>query len=420
MAASVGMPERALTAGPEQGGGVRYVARQPILDLRGKVHGYELLFRDGPEAVFRGDGNLATRTMLDNTLLFGLGRLTYGLPAFVNCTEEALTGKFVHVLPSGMTVLEILENIEVSPALIGACRSLKASGFRLALDDFAWKPGIAPLVEMADYIKVDFSLAGEGERRRLLGKLGGATVALVAEKVETQQEYRQARDERFAFVQGYYFCRPILLENGKVPANRLSHVEILRLMQSESIDLHELTRLVERDTSLTYRLLRLINSPVCAMRQEVRSVEAALIAVGEETFRRMATLAITSELNAGQPVELLRMAFVRGRFCELAAVLGGLDHTEQYLLGLLSLLPAMMRLPMQELAPSLPLREEIRRALLGETVPERCLLCWLEGHERGNWEACDRIVERCNMQQEDLFRCYEEALAWAEAVLHFA
>ncbi len=400
--------------------GVRYVARQPILDLRGKVHGYELLFRHGTEAVFCGDGNTATRTMLDSTVLFGLGRLTTGLPAFVNCTEEALIRDWVHVLPSGMTVLEILEDIEPSRPVIEACRRLKASGFRMALDDFVWRPGIEPLVEIADYIKVDFCATDRLERRRLLDRLRGVTVALVAEKVETQEQVHHARDEGFTLLQGYYFCRPMLLENRKIPANRLSHVAILRLMESESMDLHDLTRQVERDTSLTYRLLRLINSPACAMQQEVRSIQAALIAVGEETFRRMATLAIASELNAGQPAELLRMAFVRARFCELAALFAGLDHTEQYLLGLLSLLPAMLRTPMHELAPALPLRDEIRRALLGEKIPERSLLCWLEGHERGKWELCDLIAERRELRQEDLFQCYEEALEWAEAVLQFS
>jgi EAL and modified HD-GYP domain-containing signal transduction protein len=400
--------------------GVRYVARQPILDLHGKVHGYELLFRNGPEAVFRGDGDMATRTMLDSTVLFGLGRLTAGLPAFVNCTEEALTRDLVHVMPSGMTVLEILEDIEPSREVIEACRRLKASGFRLALDDFVWRPGIEPLVEIADYIKVDFCVNDRRERRELLDRLSGVTVALVAEKVETQEQVRHAREEGFTLLQGYYFCRPVLMENHGIPANRLSQVAILRLMESEAMDLHELTRQVERDTSLTYRLLRLINSPACAMQQEVRSVQAALIAVGEETFRRMATLAITSELNAGQPVELLRMAFVRARFCELAALFAGLDHTEQYLLGLLSLLPAMLRMPMRDLAPSLPLRDEIRRALLGEKIPERSLLCWLEGHERGKWELCDLIAQRRELRQQDLFQCYEEALVWAEALLQFS
>jgi EAL and modified HD-GYP domain-containing signal transduction protein len=275
-------------------------------------------------------------------------------------------------------------------------------------------------VEIADYIKVDFCVTDREERHRLLDRLSGVTVALVAEIVETQEQVRYARDEGFTLLQGYYFCMPILIENHKIPANRLSHVAILRLMESDSMDLHELTRQVERDTSLTYRLLRLINSPTCAMQQEVRSVQAALIAVGEETFRRMATLAITSELNAGQPAELLRMAFVRARFCELAALFAGLNHTEQYLLGLLSLLPAMLRTPMRELAPTLPLRDEVRRALLGEKILERSLLCWLEGHERGKWEVCDLIAARRDLRQQDLFQCYEEALGWAEAVLQFS
>jgi len=400
--------------------GMRYVARQPIMDLHAKVHGYELLFRDGPRAVFRGDGDVATRTMIDNTVLFGLGRLTGNLPVFINCTEESLTGQLVNVLPAGMTVLEILETVSPSPALIGACQHLKSSGFRLALDDFTWKPGIEPLVEIADYIKVDFAVTGERQRRELAGRLRDVTVALVAEKVETHEEFLKARDEGFTLMQGYYFCRPVLLGNHKVPANRLLHVEILRMLQNENVDLNELARLVKRDTCLTYRLLRLINSPVSAMRQEVHSVQAALIAVGEESFRRLATLAITSELNAGQPMELLRMAFVRGRFCELASVFCMLSHSEQYLMGLLSLLPAMLRVPMSDVTPLLPLRDEIRRALQGEPLPERAPLRWLESHELGDWEACDSVAESSGLNASDMQLCYEEALQWAESALHFA
>ncbi len=405
---------------PDLAIGMRYVARQPILDLHGKVHGYELLFRDGPQAVFSGDGDLATRTMIDNAVLFGLGRLTGNLPVFLNCTEEALTGQLVHILPAGMTVLEILETLDPSPALINACQHLKARGFRLALDDFTWKPGIEPLVEIADYIKVDFAISNKQDRRELLQRLRGVTVALIAEKVETQEEYLRARDEGFTLMQGFYFCRPVLMRNHKVPANRLQHVEILRLLQDESMDMHELAGLVKRDTCLTYRLLRLINSPVSAMRQEVQSVQAALIAVGEETFRRLATLAITSEMNAGQPMELLRMAFVRGRFCELASVLCDLHPTEQYLLGMMSLLPAMLRVPMSNLTPLLPLRDEIRRALEGEKLPERALLCWLEAHEYADWATCDLVTKLQGLNAGDLLVCYEEALQWAEAALHFA
>jgi EAL and modified HD-GYP domain-containing signal transduction protein len=415
------MPDKSLAAGmPEMGSGLRYVARQPIMDLRSRVHGYELLFRAGPEAAFRGDGDLATRTMLDNTVMFGLERLAGGLPAFVNCTRESLTEDLVHILPPSMTVLEILENLEPTPSLIAACRKLKASGFRMALDDFTWKPKFEPLVELADYIKVDIALTGAEERSSLLKRLSGVTVALVAEKVETQEEFKQACLEGFTLFQGYYFCRPVLLANRKVPANRLSHIEILQMLRDDSIELRKLTQLVKRDASLTYRLLRLVNSPMCAVRQEVSSIQAALLAVGEETFRRIATLAIASELNAGQPAEVLRMAFERGRFCELAARERALDPTEQYLLGMLSLLPAMLRVPMADLAPSLPLREEIRAALLGTANSERLLLEWLEFYEHGDWAGCDGVAQAHGLNEEKLFGFYAEAVVWAEAALHFA
>ena len=171
---------------------------------------------------------------------------------------------------------------------------------------------------------------------------------------------------------------------------------------------------------MTYRLLRLVNSPMCPVRQEVSSIESALLAAGEEAFRRIATLAITSELSSGQPAEILRMAFVRGRFCELAAARSGLDATEQYLIGLLSLLPAMLRLPMAELTPTLPLRNEVRRALEGEPRAERNLLAWIEFYEYGDWAACDQLVQANGLNQDELMACATEAMVWAEAALKFA
>ncbi len=420
MATPLRLPGCSLSADSELAVGMHYAARQPILNLHGKVHGYELLFRNGPEAAFRGDGDFATRNMLDSAMLFGLEKMTSNLPGFVNCTAETLTNGLVQIFPAKITVLEIREGIEPSPKLISACSSLRASGYKLALDHFTWSRGIEALVEVAEYIKVDFSRTNAEERYKLLHRLTSAPVALVAEKVETQEQFKKARAEGFALVQGFYFCQPVLLENRGVPSNWLSQVEILRQLQNETLNLRKLTELVKRDPSLTYRLLRLINSPICAMQQEITSIQTALLAVGEETFRRMATVAITSEMNTGQTTELLRMAFVRGRFCELAAAHKALDGKEQYLLGLMSLLPAMMRIPMKELTPSLPLRKEICQALEGEQVAERGLLDWLDRYEKADWTACDLMEKALNVGAGALIGCHQEAMAWAEAALYFA
>jgi c-di-GMP phosphodiesterase len=149
----------------------------------------------------------------------------------------------------------------------------------------------------------------------------------------------------------------------------------------------------------------------------VRSIEAAIIAVGEITFRRIVSLAVLSELNGDAPPEILHMALVRARFCETAASQCGLDSAEQYLLGMLSLVPAMLRLPIEEITPSLPLRPEICEALQGTLNPERCLLAWLECHELGDWQTCDVIAEASGLNRKKLMQCYAESAGWAVTAL---
>lgn len=399
---------------------LRYVARQPILDLRERVHGYELFFRSGPETAFRGEGNMATRTMLDNTVLFGVEKFTGGLPAFVNCTLEALVEGHVIVLPPAMTVLEILENVEPTPALVAACRQLKNLGFKLALDDFVWDEKFAPLVDLADYIKVDFLEVDAASRKDLLSRLKSRSTALLAEKVETLDDHKIARVEGFTLFQGYYFCRPQLMKNVVIPANALLHFEIMHLLQTDPIDLYKLSQLVKREESLSYRLLRMVNSAGFGIQQEVSSIHEALMIVGEETFRRIALLAIATELCAGRSSEILSMSLIRARFCETAAQLCSLRSGEQYLLGMFSLLPAMVRIPMEDLTPKLPIRTEIRSALEGTDNQERSLLAWMEGCECADWSACQGIAGTLGIEQEKLNECYAQAVLWADQANSFA
>ncbi len=402
---------------PESAKLLRYVARQPILNLRNKVFAYELLFRAGPEAVFRGDGDLATRTMLDNAVVFGLEKMSGGLPAFVNCTMESLVDRMVRVLPAGMTVLEILETLEPTPELITACRELKAEGYRIALDDFVWKPKFDPLVELADYIKVDFIQTNAAARQELFKRVSGAPIVLLAEKVETREEHKRACAEGFTLFQGYYFYRPQLVENRKIPANKFSHIKILRLLQQDPLDLRQLSELMKQDTSLVFRFLRMVNSATYSLYNEVRSIQSALQVVGDDAVRRIASLAIASELSAKQTREILRMALARGRFCELAARASALEPAEQYLLGMFSLLPAMLDVPMSTLAPTVTSQVQIQEALLGALTLDSSLLRWVEFHEQGNWLKCDAIVQSYGLNQSEMIRCYAEAAIWADASL---
>ena len=164
----------------------------------------------------------------------------------------------------------------------------------------------------------------------------------MAKRVETQEDFKRAWDEGIALFQGGYFCHPVVLKKRKVPANRIFIFEIVRLLHHDPIDVREVSKLVLRDAALTFRLLRLVNSPMYAIQQEVRSIETAIFIVGETTFRRIVSLAVLSELNCEEPPEILHMALLRARFCELSAGFCRLDAGEQYLLGMLSMFPAML------------------------------------------------------------------------------
>jgi EAL and modified HD-GYP domain-containing signal transduction protein len=410
------LTQNAEAAVPSGAGEVRFIARQPILDRQHCVHGYALLFDSGSDGIRDGKDREVARTLVDDMVLIGLDRLTGGLPAFIRCSSEAVSEQLVAVLPPATTVLALPESVKLSNHLLEGVRALKEKGFRLSLVDYTGDAGSQPLFELADYVKVDLNRLNLDARHKLQQRIVGTKIALIDEKVDTQEDFKQASAEGFSFFQGVYFCYPELIQSGKIPANRLFHMDILRQLQSDPLDLKKISPLVMRDAALVLRLLRLVNSPLCAVRTEVQSIESAIVMLGENTFRRIANLAILREINTNQPAELLHMALVRGRFCQLSAPHANLDPGEQYLLGLMSLLPAMLRTPMEALAKELPLRPEIRQALLGQACEERCLLAWIEAHEQHKTAECYTISTTFKLNEQKLNQYYVDALMWDAAM----
>lgn len=396
----------------------RYIARQPILDRHGRTFAYELLFRSAPEDAFHGESEQATRTTIDNLLLYGLQKLTDGKTAFVNCTLQALNDGLVELLPPRVTVFEVLETIEPSPELAATCMHLKSRGYRIALDDFRWVPGIESLVELADYIKVDFLQSDKDERTDILRRLRGSSAVLLAEKVETQEVFEHALREGFTLFQGYYFCHPQLMTHQDIPANAEAQLELLRNLQQKNLNFQSISKVVERDPAISYRILRLANSAAVGARGEINSVEKALIVLGEDRFRHIAALTIATALSSGRPAEVLRLALARARFCELGAGLTGCDATEQYLLGLFSLLPAMLQISMEDALATIAFRTEIRNALMGECNADSCLLRWIESYSHGHWSSCDLIANELQIDPDPLQQCAMDAMNWADKMLH--
>ncbi len=394
---------------------MRYLARQPILDAHGKVHAYELLFRAGRESSFYGDHTMATRNVLDQTVFYGLQAITNGRLAFINCTREAIVEEQVRVLRPEETVLELLETLEPDAELLAACTRLHRDGYMFALDDFSWSESWIPFLALAAYVKVDIEQLDVVARTELIAHLQAckATPQLIAERIETEEDFHQLRREGFLLFQGYFFSRPVIVENRTIPTNRMLHLDLLRALLDEPLDQHNLSLLLKRDPALMLRLLKLVNSPIYGMRNEIHSIQMALQLVGDAAFRRMATLAIASEMLGNRPPELLQFAFHRARLCEIVANARGIDATEQYLVGILSLVPALLSVSMEVIVQHLPLSQSIRQALLGAKNPERATLCWMECHEHGEWAKCDLIANAMGVDPTVLARHYLDALQWA-------
>lgn len=391
------------------------LSRQPILNAHSESFAYRLRFWDGNEENVGQRGFLESRMILDSSLLYGLERMARGMPAFIPAPAALLTPQWAQLLPARFAILELEAGAEVSDALLATCRQLKALGFRLALDGFTGQK--TPLLPLADFVRIDSLRFAAADRGRLLGSAGQFGAGRIALNVETQGQFRTLQGEGFEFFEGYFFCHPEPIAEQKIPADRIIHLEILELLQNEPFDLHRLAQLVSCDASLTYRLLRLVNSPMCAIRKEVTSIEEAILFVGQELFRRVTALAVATDFNRDQPAEILRMAFERAGFCESSAPLLRQREAEQYLIGMASLFPAMLRIRPDELVKMLPLRSSVQLALEGKDVPEGALLRWVAAHEHGDWGECSALARSMGVSPEELMQRFAGASMWAESAL---
>jgi len=391
----------------------RFIARQTIFDRSRGVYGYELLFRSGWDNCFRGDTDDATRKMIADGALYGFHELTNGAPSFVNCTRESLVNGLVTLLPN-TTVLEILETVVGDEEVLEACSQYKKMGYKLALDDFQICEGVEGLVALADYIKVDFRLSDAAERQKILAMLKGRNVIMVAEKVETEQEFQAALAEGFTLFQGYFFCRPTVFSKKRAPANGANYLYLLSALSQGHFDVIQLALLLKSEVTLSYQLLRLVNSAAFGAHHEVRSLQEALVLVGETQFRRLMMNAIATETCRTRSSELLVHVLHRARFLELIAAQTGGDPTEQYLLGLLSLMDVMLDMQKADLIAALPLRKEIKEALTGESNTVGAALRLFERYKDADWAFCTTQCAALCLDESDLSEIYTASLVWAE------
>ncbi len=367
-----------------------FIGRQAIFNAEQEVIAYELLFRsdDLTNAAQFIDGDKATSEVILNTFTeIGLQQIVGKLPPFINFGRSFLLN--THFLPQlpKHTVIEVLEGIEVDEILLQTLRSLSERGYKIALDDFLYHPQLEPLVELANIIKLDLSQIEMAEMPQHIAQIRRPDLKLLAEKVETHAQFEACKALGFDYFQGYFLCKPQIIEGRKLPTNKIGVLRLLAKLQDPEINLGELETLIKSDVSMSYRLLKYVNSAEMARRREISSIHDAIMLLGWQSIRRIATLVALSRID-DKPRELMIMSLIRAHMCES---LGGnqqiFDVNYYFTVGLFSTLDAMLDLPMAQILEDISLSSELRNALLRHEGPlGQMLRCTLQ-YERGDVES---------------------------------
>ena len=398
-----------------------FIARQPIFNRRKQVFAYELLFRVGAENTFvQTDGDLATSSVIsDSILLFGIDTLTRGKKAFINFTRNLLLDDTATMLPRDMLVIEILENIAPEKGIITACQKLKKMGYTLALDDFVFEEQYRPLVELTDIIKVDFLLSNAAARREILAIGKPYNIKFLAEKVETEQEFQEAANLGYSYFQGYFFCKPVILSTRDIPPGKLNYLNILHEVNHPELDFDKIETAIKRDVSISYKLLKFINSAFFGFPRQIHSIKQALLMLGIIEIRKWTSLIIMKGISEGNTEELMVTSVLRARICELIGQELGLRErsSDLFFLGLFSMIDTFFNRPMEELLKSLPLSEETNRALLGKEGLFHDILSLVKAYEQADWQNVTRLCGKIRLDQLNLADFYVSSIEWSNNLI---
>lgn len=389
-----------------------FIGRQPIYDREMRVRAYELLFRSSNDnRATIVDGDEATNEVIQGTFMdLGLDRIAGDKTVFINLTRNLLMSEAILAFPPARVVLEVLEDVEIDEELLASVRLLSQKGYRIALDDFVYREGPQPLLAVADIVKVDLAQLENGQLAEQVRELRRHSVQLLAEKVEDREQYAICRELGFEYFQGYYLCRPNVIHGRSIATNRLTVLQLINKLHQPDPDLRELEAHIANDVSLSYHLLRFINSAYYGLSRPVESIHRAVVYLGRDAVRHWVTLLALRSVK-GKPSEVLPTALVRARMCQLLAQSAGFPQNDSFFtVGLFSTLEQILQAPMSDVLAQLPMSEEVNAALLrGEGPMGEALACAMAFEE----ESPDTARRFGTLDPVDSGQIYLSAVAWA-------
>ena len=398
-----------------------FIARQPILTVHRKLYGYELLYRGTKtSSLSNTSGNKATTSVLSSAFLTeGIEKISGSRPCFINFTRDLLLQNLPASFPKKLIVVEILEDVLPTPDIIDICKKLRDDGYTIALDDFVYDSSLEPLLGIADIIKFDVQLTPIDTLQRTLYKLARYNLKYLAEKVESYDEFVLASKLGFSYFQGYFFCKPEKIRIREIDSSKISLVNLLAEVNKKTTTVRRIEEIVLSDVGLAYKLLRYINSSYFYRLKRINSVAHAITYLGENELRRFIILVLISELASDKPGELVRLAIVRAKMAELLAmetpIKGKAD--EIFLLGLFSLLEALLDTTIDYICEQLSLSASLNDALLSRTGPYAPFLEVVLSYEKRDTPACLAAAQKIGVPAARLAQIYMEAITFTQSVL---
>ncbi len=394
-----------------------YIARQPIFTAQKKLFAYELLFRQ-TMGLHLGElsGDRATTSLLSTTFLTeGIEKVAGNKLCFINFTENLILKEIANFFSKDAIVVEILEDVLPTPEVMAACAKLSQKGYTIALDDFVFNLEMIPLIELANIIKIDYRLSTTDEIERILYRLSRYDIKYLAEKIETYEEFEHARKLGFHYFQGYFFAKPESIKMREVSSVKISKIRLLAEINKKDTSMVNLQKIIEADVAIAYKLLRYINSAYYYLLKEVTSIRQAMIYLGEKEIRRFIILVVISELAADKPTELLRLSLIRAKFCELLAAgcQSASDASELFMLGLFSLIDAILDTTMQLAMEKLPLTPGVKKALVSQDGPLFPILQAVIAYEHGRPDECLQALQTLNIDTTFVYDNYLKALNYS-------
>jgi c-di-GMP-related signal transduction protein len=410
------MANTAPAVAPEKPGAC--IARQPILTSEEVVIGYELFFReDRDQRRFSADRENATSATIDMLNFVGLGVLCDGRLAFINCSHDMLLSDYFALLPPNDVVIEIQETVPVDGDVIAACAKLQQAGYSIALDNFVPDDKREPLIPYARFIKVDITKVVAEPCAALVQRYGREECRMVAQKVETRIQFLTARKDGFTRFQGYFFRHPENMQARRIPANQMTYVNLLAAVSKPKVDFAEIEALIKREPSLCYQLLRYLNSPLVGLSSPVVSVRNALTLLGERETIRWIRMATTLVMGQEKSSDLVLSSLVRARFCELISPKVPHGDSDLFLMGMLSLIDAILAVPVGMIVDELALDQNLKAQLLaaksGKKTPLSPIYELMVAREVGDWGLVTRLGKQLNVSLSFVADASNQAMRWA-------